>query len=313
MYFSTVCAEDADFTPGDVDLSGLPPQLASQEKDGAEAILEACRGWDVPSLGPGVDAPVTSDVPVLLFNGQYDPITPPAFGAAAAKSLSHSILFTFPGLGHGALPDDRCAQEIARSFLEDPSSPPEAGCLPDEKPVTFTTPANTLMTVSMGRLMSAIDRGDFRGLVPLVLWLGILMTVFALWPFSWFIRRMQKTPPDRRLPARLAPWLAIAAALLGGVFMAGLVALVFDVSLGGSDIVLLVGVPMRWAWLFALPPLIGVLAGGMLVFAVLAWRRRFWGVARRVYFTGLAAAALGLTISLIATGLMLPLLSRAWS
>jgi len=310
MYFSTVCAEDADFTPGEVDLSGLPSPLASQEKDGAGAILQACRDWDVPSLGPGVDTPVTSDVPVLLFNGQYDPITPPAFGEAAAESLSHSYLFTFPGRGHGALPEDPCAQEIARSFLDDPGSRPKTGCLADEKPVTFTTPTNTLMTEAVGHLMTAIDRGDFRGLIPLAAWLGILMTAFALWPFSWFIRRMQKILPDRRLLARFAPWLAIATALLGGVFVAGLAALVFDVSLGGSDIVLLIGAPMRWAWLFALPPVIVVLAAGMLAITFLAWRRRFWGAARRTYYTVLATAAVGLVVSLITTGLMFPLLSR---
>ena len=310
MYFSTVCAEDADFVPGDVDLSGLPPPLAGQEKDGAEAILAACRDWNVPSLGPAVDAPVSGDVPVLLFNGQYDPITPPAFGEAAATSLSHSTLFTFPGLGHGALPDDRCAQEIARAFLDDPSSRPEASCLALAKPVTFTGPSNTLMTPAVGRLLAAVERGDFLRFLPLILGLGFLFTVFALWPISWFIRRMQKTPPDRRLPAGLAPWLAIAAALLGGVFMAGLVALVFDVSLGGSDIVLLVGAPLRWAWLFALPPVIGVLAAGMAALTVLAWRRRFWGAARRAYFTGLAAAALGVVAWLITSGLMFPLLSR---
>jgi pimeloyl-ACP methyl ester carboxylesterase len=311
MYFSTVCAEDAGFAPGDVDLSGLPPQLASQEKDSAEAILQACRDWNVPALGPAVGAPVTSDAPVLLFNGQYDPITPPAYGLAAAQSLPNSTLFTFPGLGHGALPDDRCAQEIARAFLDDPSSRPGASCLAGDKPVTFTTPSNTLMTAAVGRLLAAIERGDFRGAIPLAFGLGILLTAFLLWPLSWFIRRMQQTAPDRRLSARLAPWLAIAAALVGVVFVAGLVALVFEVSLGGSDILLLVGVPMRWAWLFALPPAITLLAAGMLALTVLAWRRRFWGVARRSYYTALAVAALGLVLWLITSGLMFPLLGRA--
>jgi pimeloyl-ACP methyl ester carboxylesterase len=308
MYLSTVCAEDADFALGDVDLSGLPPQLASQEKDGAEAFQRACSDWNVPALGPAVDAPVTSAVPVLLFNGQYDPITPPAYGQAAAQSLSNSYLFTFPGLGHGALPDDRCAQEIARAFLEDPTSRPAGACLAGKKLVTFTTPSNALMTPAIGRLLSTIERGDVLPLLPLAVELGILLTAFALWPFSWFIRRMQKSPPERSLLARMAPWGAIAAALLGVVLVVGLAALVFEVSLQGSDITLLVGVPIRWAWLFAVPPLIGLLAAGMLALAVLAWRRRFWGVARRGYYSMLAAAALGLAVSLFTTGLMLPLL-----
>jgi pimeloyl-ACP methyl ester carboxylesterase len=312
MYFSTVCAEDADFTLSDVDLSGLPSQLASEEKESADAILQACRDWNVPALGPAIDAPVSSDVPVLLLNGQYDPITPPSYGQAAARSLPNSTLFTFPALGHGALPDDPCAQQIARAFLNDPSSRPSAGCMAGEMPVTFTTPFNTLITPAVGRLLEAIERGDWRPFLPLLLALGVLLTVFAIWPLSWFIRRMQRAAPERRAAARLAPWLAVLAALLALVFVAGLAVLVFDVSLRGSDLALLVGVPLRWAWLFAVPPLLALLAAGMAVLVVLAWRRRYWGAARRVYYSILAVAAAGTALSLTASGLLVPLLSHIW-
>jgi hypothetical protein len=312
MYFSTICAEDADFAPEEVNLSGLRPQISNLEKEDTEAILEACRGWDVPELGLEVDAPVTSEVPVLLFNGQFDPITPPAFGEAAARSLPRSYLYTFPGLGHGALPDSLCAREIARAFLGDPTTSPEASCLTHQQPAPFVGPSNTLMTGAIGRLLAAVERGELLAFLPIVLGLGLLFTTVILWPLTWFIRRMQKTPPEHRLPARLAPWLAISTALLGAIFVAGLVALVVDVSLRGSDIVLLLGVPMRWAWLFALPPVIGLLAIGMLVLTLLAWRRRFWGVPRRVYYSALAAAGLSLAFWLITSGMMFPLVGHIW-
>jgi pimeloyl-ACP methyl ester carboxylesterase len=300
MYFSTVCAEDADFTFADVDLSGLQPQIADLEKFSAEGVLEACRDWDVPALGPDVDGAVSSAAPVLVFNGQYDPITPPAYGEAAAQSLAGSYLFTFPGLGHGALPEGACPVEIARAFLNDPATRPDASCLDLSQPAGFVTPANTLMTPVLGRILAAVERGDYLRFLPLVFGLGFLGTIFVLWPLSWFIRRMQKQPPERRLAARLAPWAAIAVVLVAGVFMAGLVALVFDVSLRGSDIVLLLGAPMRWAWLFSLPWAIGVLAACMLVLTIVAWRRPFWGAGRRVYYTLLAAAALAVSVSLLA-------------
>jgi pimeloyl-ACP methyl ester carboxylesterase len=311
MYFSTVCAEDADFAPGDVNLSGLRPQIADLQGESAETVLEACRGWDVPALGPGVDASVSSDAPVLIFNGQYDPVTPPAYGEAAAQSLSRSYLFTFPGFGHGALPEGGCAAEIARAFLNDPDSPPAASCLAEREPLTFTGPSNTLMTGAIGRLLAVIEGGDFRHFLPLALGLGFLATAFVLWPFSWFIRKMQRRPPERRLPARLAPWLAILIVLLCGFFVAGLVGLVFDVSMRGSDLVLLVGAPVRWAWLFALPVAIGLLCVAMLGLTIIAWRRRFWGAGRRTYYTTLAVAALVVVLWFAASGLLFPLLSRA--
>jgi hypothetical protein len=224
--------------------------------------------------------------------------------------LSRSYLYTFPGLGHGALPDSACAQQIARAFLDDPDSRPEASCLTGQQSVTFVGPSNTLMTGAVGRLLEAVESGQLLRFLPMILGLGLLFTAFVLWPLTGFIRRMQRRPPDRRWAARLAPWLALATALLGGVFVAGLVALVFDASLRGSDIVLLLGAPMRWAWLFALPLAIGLLAAGMLALTILAWRRRFWGVGRRVYYTALTAAALGLVVSLGMSGLLFPLLGR---
>jgi uncharacterized membrane protein YidH (DUF202 family) len=69
---------------------------------------------------------------------------------------------------------------------------------------------------------------------------------------------------------------------------------------------------MRWAWLFALPPVIGLLAAAMLALAILAWRRRFWGIGRRAYYSFLAAVAIGVAVWLATSGLILPLLARAW-
>ncbi|NJL49951.1 MAG: hypothetical protein HC929_24355 [Leptolyngbyaceae cyanobacterium SM2_5_2] len=37
---------------------------------------QQCDIWNVPAIDPAMREPVVSDVPALLFNGNFDPITP---------------------------------------------------------------------------------------------------------------------------------------------------------------------------------------------------------------------------------------------
>jgi pimeloyl-ACP methyl ester carboxylesterase len=73
--------------------------------------------------------PVVSDVPALIFAGQFDPITPSAWGQLAAETLSNSFFYEFPNLGHGVMDSDRCALEIGLQFLDDPTTEPDVCCM----------------------------------------------------------------------------------------------------------------------------------------------------------------------------------------
>jgi pimeloyl-ACP methyl ester carboxylesterase len=84
MYYSVICAEDADFTPGEVDLSEVRPRFTEGAERELRSFEELCVKWDVELLPDTVDAPVTSEIPTLVLNGRFDPITPPAFGQTAA-------------------------------------------------------------------------------------------------------------------------------------------------------------------------------------------------------------------------------------
>ncbi len=86
MYYSVICSEDADFSPNDVHLEGVHPEISRIEKDTPEDLLEICGIWKVDQLAPEVDQPVSSSVPTLLLSGYFDPITPPDYAAEAAKN-----------------------------------------------------------------------------------------------------------------------------------------------------------------------------------------------------------------------------------
>jgi len=53
-------------------------------------FTDVCKHWPKWQAPTDFAEPVTVDVPVLLFSGKYDPVTPPAYGDMADKSLANS-------------------------------------------------------------------------------------------------------------------------------------------------------------------------------------------------------------------------------
>ncbi|HZU76291.1 MAG TPA: alpha/beta fold hydrolase [Dehalococcoidia bacterium] len=111
--------------------AGLQPELASSVLR-PDDVFSMCSVWGVPATPTQNRTPVSSNVPVLVLNGELDPITPPAYGQMAAASLPNSFLYTFPGGGHGQGPS-ACGYTLIETFLSDPATqptarPPAQGC-----------------------------------------------------------------------------------------------------------------------------------------------------------------------------------------
>jgi hypothetical protein len=63
---------------------------------------------------------VTSDVPVLLLSGTYDPVTPPRFAAEVAPHLSRGLHVVVPFGHHGTwgLSHDECVHDLIATFID---------------------------------------------------------------------------------------------------------------------------------------------------------------------------------------------------
>ena len=302
MYYSVLCAEDADFSPSDVPLNGVRPAFAKDARESAQLFLDTCQRWNVPPLEPIVDAPVTSNIPTLVLNGRFDPITPPAFGQTAAQTLSRSYVVTFPNTGHGALLDSPCATSIAGSFLADPQRQPDISCVNQLTAPVFFTPANTLMSPSIQRLLATLNDNSFGLLLVLLLSLLLLLSFVVIWPLGWIIRLARGQPAERRSLAWIARGAAVLAGLLSLVFVVGVTVALFRTE-NENSILLFLGLPGAYAPLFVLPIVIVLLVLGMLIFAVLAWRRSFWSVWGRLYYTLLTLSGLSVAGVLLWWGL----------
>ena len=106
--FAVMCAEDM------LNRSPLPnPRFQSLN----DMFYGFCKGFPHGKVAPEFFEPTTSDIPTLLLSGTQDPVTPPAQGALAAKTLGNSKHIVVPGVGHITSPQP-CVRRIITKFVE---------------------------------------------------------------------------------------------------------------------------------------------------------------------------------------------------
>jgi CubicO group peptidase (beta-lactamase class C family) len=117
----------------------------------------------------------------------------------------------------------------------------------------------------------------------------LFLSAIVVWPIGAFLgRRKSGAAALRPGLSRLARWLAGGTSTLSILYLIGY-ALVLS---NPNPVELLYGDPPLLRAVEVLPLPIAVLALGTLAFTVVAWRRRYWGVAGRVHYTLVALAGL---------------------
>ncbi len=132
MYASVECTEDIPFNSmGQARIlsNDMAKVLRDELLESIQYAFDECYTWDIPEAASIENDPVLSDVPTLIFSGEYDPITPPEWGDAAANTLANSYHYILPGVGHSAVDRFQCPTAMALSFLENPTSEPDFGCI----------------------------------------------------------------------------------------------------------------------------------------------------------------------------------------
>lgn len=95
----------------------------------AAGLLSHCERWDVPSVSDAFAQPVTGDVPTFVLSGQYDPITPPEYGAEAADALDDATHVVVPNGGHGQVFATPCTTALFTAFVVDPVAGLDTSCV----------------------------------------------------------------------------------------------------------------------------------------------------------------------------------------
>jgi pimeloyl-ACP methyl ester carboxylesterase len=142
MYNSVECSEEIPFTNEDTalaDAQAARPEVRDQFVGAVQNIFATCAIWGVTPASRIEAQPVTSDLPTLVLEGEFDPVTPVAWGESTAKTLSKSFFFQFPGVGHGVFDTSSCATNMLLAFLDNPTLPPDSGCMSRLREPDFVT------------------------------------------------------------------------------------------------------------------------------------------------------------------------------
>ncbi len=180
MYFSVLCSEDADFSPEGVSFEGVHPQLADSQADDASQFLKTCELWQVEALTSIMDEPVSSQIPVLILSGGFDPITPPENGLEAAKTLPNSFVVEFPTGGHGAALDGDCQDQIIQSFLDAPDQAPDTSCVDPIEKMGFYTNKTIIQIPAAIELLNLENNREIQFLILMSAALLLLPGIFFI-------------------------------------------------------------------------------------------------------------------------------------
>ncbi len=126
VFFSVLCGDERAWTQEDFARRSSATRFYGEYLDHPSAI-HPCEHWTPVPAASG--DPVSSTIPTLIFSGEYDPLTPVAWGERVAAGLENSFHFVIPRGGHGALMENGCAMQIMRDFLTDSGSEPVSRCL----------------------------------------------------------------------------------------------------------------------------------------------------------------------------------------
>lgn len=134
QFFSVTCAEDIPFVnPDEVQGRTAGSFLGDYRM---RRHMAACALWPRGRIDPDQRMAVHSDVPVLLINGERDPVTPPDFGRRAARFLTRGLHLVEPYASHEESPP--CVTGIANTFLRRGTTQGlDTSCVRQLKPIQF--------------------------------------------------------------------------------------------------------------------------------------------------------------------------------
>lgn len=138
LYWTTECREEAPFvSPLEEFISSIGvPDILVGHFDPAY-IKDTCAIWNVPPSDSVENRGVVSDIPTLVFAGNFDPITPPSGAELVASKLKNHYYFEFSTMSHGVMRSNPCALQMGLAFLDDPTVAPDSSCMTSEGRLEF--------------------------------------------------------------------------------------------------------------------------------------------------------------------------------
>lgn len=233
------------------------------------AEFSICEKWNNQSKDTTITQAVISDIPTLIFGGEFDPITPAIYGKLAGKTLSNSFYIEAPAQGHAAsfIP---CGQETVATFLNAPSYRPKTTCFTNEKKVYFAH--DIYINAGVFKLATMLRKPNISFLLPLVIVLLLLTLSLLFWGVQSIIYKLKKTPKFS-YKVKVTRRIISISVLLMLTALCGIIIGISQTSVQ-NYFILAFGLPSQFSIFFILPYL-GIFCSILIIYLQSKWHKHF--------------------------------------
>jgi pimeloyl-ACP methyl ester carboxylesterase len=134
LYLGIYCGEDVPFERA----SSTPSSGTLMGDAFHRQYAAACAEWPIQRVDSSFRRPLASRHRVLLFSGERDPVTPPAYGERVARSLPNARHITIPHGGHSV--QSPCKARVIDAFLRGALDERISVCILNQPQPVFETP-----------------------------------------------------------------------------------------------------------------------------------------------------------------------------
>jgi pimeloyl-ACP methyl ester carboxylesterase len=259
----------AESAPGDFEAY---PTLA-KSFGSLPVILELpalCRDAGLAPRDPAQFALPESELPVLVANGAWDPITPVPLAERIMPGFVNGRLVVFPHAGHGPTRSVPCGGDFLNAYFDDPMGPLDLACVEAGQAARYIAPYFRTPGVARAVALHAEDPPRaHRHLAWAGSSLALVLGGFFALLLGWLGRRINGV----RDPSAGGTRLLVLLATVAGLGYAGGLGLAVHKTYEVTGALLLFGM-VSWArWVAWLGPLAGALAALAIVQAA---RHRAW-------------------------------------
>ncbi|MGB7451277.1 MAG: alpha/beta fold hydrolase [Lysobacterales bacterium] len=278
---------------GHLDMEQYP--LLGQAIQSGASLARAtalCDELGMPMRPAAEFKPIQSDLPILIIEGDMDPITPPPNARAILPGFSNGTYVEFPYAGHGPSRSVKCAGHLLNKFYDNPGAEPDLGCAESMEAPQIWAPMYTHLTLSK---LGALYFEDKKKLALPAAWGGlslvfllIALPVLTLGPLVRWIDGRRAPDAGR---ARGLAWLAAAIAVAAILVLGAAAVVTYETS----ETLLAFGMP-PWARYGAWLGVLAMVTGIFSMVSTLGARYRLklpFGSTLGLLLTGLAATMLG--------------------
>jgi len=138
LYLCITCSEDIPFIKDEEIASATANTFMNTYR--VDQQKRACSFWSKGTIPADYLEPVNSTIPVLIFSGSMDPVTPTMWAKEIASKLSNRKLVIIPAMSHtfDGLSNEACFDDIVLAFIANPSVPlANTDCVYQMKPPSF--------------------------------------------------------------------------------------------------------------------------------------------------------------------------------